>query len=168
MATPTAPLIPAASGRVSSVQSVASFTAYINNALLGGQIQLHGIKLEGVFLTTSQMVETSKRVPLIDGSTAALINAVTAGQLTIKTVRVGSTVGSGDLATIALYLMKAGDTTGSQIQFSYSFSTNGVPNTETWYFNLCTVVRVPPLLLQGNDIAEYDIIFSYDDFQRTP
>ena len=168
MATSSAPLIPIAGGRVSSVQSVASFSCYINNALLGGQVQVHGIKLEGVFLQTSQLVDTSKRVPLIDGSTAALINAVTAGTLTIRSLRVGSTIQSGDLVTIALYLQKFGDTTGSQIQFSYSFSTNGTPNSEAWYFISAIVQRVPPLLLQGNDIAEYDVVFSYDDYQRTP
>ena len=113
------------------------------------------------------MVDTSKRVPLIDGSTAALINSVTAGELTLRCVRVGSSLTSGDIATIAQYLQKVGDTTGSQIALTYSFSTNGTPNQETWYFYYCTVKRVPPILLSGNDIAEYDVVFSYDDYSRS-
>jgi hypothetical protein len=168
------PIIPQASNRQSSVQSVGQFQASIYNPIfaIGGgalTIPIRGIKLDSTFVTSSQMLDTSKRIPLIDGSTAALINAVTAGVLTFRCVRVGQTLNSGDLPTIAQFLQKAGDTQGSQIQVSYSFATGGgVGTTETWTFNLCTLVHVPPLNLAGNDIAEYEVAFSYDDYSRAP
>lgn len=168
------PILPQASNRQSSVQSVGTFQASIANSsfVLGGGaliIPIRGIKLESTFLQTAQMVDTSKRIPLIDGSTSALINAVTAGILTFRCVRVGQALNSGDLPTIAQFLQKIGDTSGSQIQVQYSFATGGGAGvTEQWTFNLATLVRVPPILLAGNDIAEYEISFSYDDYSRSP
>jgi len=162
-------ILPSAVNRQSSVQSVGTFQANITNSLfvLNGApltLPIRGIKLETTFLQAKQLVKTSKRIPLIDGSTSALINAVTAGTLSFKALRVGSSLQSGDLVTIASYLQKAGDTTGSQINVTYSF--NG--NTESWFFYLCTLEEVPPLGLMGNDLFEYGIDFSYDDYSRSP
>jgi len=161
--------IPGASNRQSSVQAVGQFTATIINASvslagLNVSIPIRGIKLEETFLSSAQMMDTSKRVPLIDGSTAGLVNAVTAGILTFRCVRVGQSLNSGDLPTISSYIQKGGDQLGSSIIITYTF--NGV--TETWTFTGCLLVHTPPLILAGNDVAVYEIAFSYDDYARTP
>ena len=158
-----------AAGRTSSVQSVGTFSATIINlstslASLALATSIKGIKLEETFLTTAQMMDTSKRVPLIDGSTAGLVNAITAGVITFRCVRVGNTIASGDLPTIASTIQKGGDLLGSTITVTYNL--NGV--VETWTFTKCLLVKTPPILLAGNDIPVYEISFSYDDYARTP
>lgn len=161
--------LPQATNRQSSVSAVGNFTATLINlstslTLLNTSIPIRGIKLETTFLQSSQMIDTSKRVPLIDGSTAALVNAVTAGVLTFRCLRVGATVQSGDLVMISSYIQKIGDQLGSTIVITYTF--NGV--LETWTFYACTLIRVPPLGLAGNDLFEYEISFSYDDYSKSP
>jgi hypothetical protein len=159
-----------------SIQSVTTFTATITNpaflvapstggitALSSGGVLIKGIKLEDTFLTSNQLVDTSKRVPLIDGSTVGLVNGVTSGTLTFRCVRVGQTFASGDLPTVASVLQKAGVTTASTIVVSYTIG--GV--TEQWTFSDSLLVKVPPLNLSGNDIAVYEVVFSYDDYSRS-
>lgn len=168
MASLPQPILPAL-GRTSSVQSVGNFTVNLINlsptlAALASGIGIKGIKLEETFLSTNQLVPTSKRVPMIDGSTAAITNSVTAGELTFRAVRVGQSIISGDLPTIASFIQKNGDSTGSTIVIVYY--VNGFP--ETWTFLGCTLVKAPPLNLAGNDLAVYEIVFSYDDYFRAP
>ncbi len=163
------PSLPQASNRTSSIIAVGGFTATLLNlsanlTLLNASIPIKGIKLDETFIATAQMIETSKRVPFIDGSTGALVNAVTAGQITFRCARVGTTVQSGDLPLMAAYIQKIGDQLGSTITISYTM--NGI--LETWTFYGCTLVSVPPLILAGNDIPIYDVVFSYDDYSKSP
>jgi hypothetical protein len=181
-------VIKAASARTSSIQAVGNFQAFITNAstilangftenALSVQTQIKGIKLEDTFLSASQMIDSSKRVPLIDGSTAAITNMVTAGVVTFRCVRVGTDIASGDLPTIAAFIQKALPSLGSIIQVSYTIApaTSGAlvagsalaAKTENYFFVGCTLVRTPPIILAGNDVPVYEISFSYDDYYRT-
>jgi len=126
-----------------------------------------GLKLDDVFVNSSQLVDSSKRVVFVDGSTGALVNKVTAGTITLRSSVVGTTIDSGDLITLAGLIQKTPPTSGVKISVSYSASNGTVPSVVTWVFTMCTLVRMTPITLAGNDVPSYDVMFSYDDYSRS-
>jgi hypothetical protein len=162
---------------VNSIQTVGDFVATFSHpkvlSIDGGRtgvgIPLHGFKLEDVFVSTAQAVENSKMVPLVDGGTVSLTNSIKAGRVTINALRtvssaVAVSVTSGDIVVIANALQADGmaDNQGGTIMFSYGF--NGAQ--ETIIFEGVTLVSVPPLLLAGNDLPVYPVVFNYGSYKR--
>ena len=179
MANPT--IISASTHTNSFVQAVSSgFTVTISgipstlwkyasgiNSAASTTMSVGGVKLEETFLSTNQLVDTVKRVPFIDGTTGALVNSVTAGTITFRAARCSNDAASGDLILFAALLQKAGSSTPVNIEIAYQVYSAGVASPEKWTFSGCLIERVPPMMLMGNDVAVYDIVFSYDDFAKT-
>ena len=153
-----------ASARQSSIQSVANATIKITSDGLnsGATTTFTGIRLEGSFFDAEQSVDNSKRVPLIDGNTIALVNNATFGVATLNLSRVSSStaVSAADVVLSCLTIQKSGISTGSTITIEYKM--NG--KTETWTFSDCTIMKCPPLKLAGDDVPTYTVTFSYGDY----
>ena len=144
-----------------TVQSTGSFSMAIANPNVNGGIGMtvKGIKLDGTFITSAQDIDNSKRIALVDGGTAALTNAIRMGKLTVTAMRVG-TIANGDLLAYADSLKQIADSIGSTITVSYQL--NGL--TRTFSFLFSTLVSAPPLIIAGNDLPDYSVIFSYADY----
>ena len=162
------------------VQTVGNFVATFSHLLILGKtpITLKGFKLEDVFVHTDQLLDNSKMIPLVDGGTCTITNALLAGRLTINAMRVanpasGGYVGqsftdlSGDLILIANFLQALGDSTGGSLTLSYSVGADGVGSTAGITFNWITVARCPPAIIAGNDLPIYPVVFNYASFTRT-
>jgi hypothetical protein len=155
--------------QVNNFQATAQFHTV---PTVGGFLQTYnitpGILLEETLIETAPGIATSKRVPLIDGSTIALVNGTTFGELTIRVSRTANsdiTTGTIDVGIFALLLQK---TPGlPPVDFLFSFSVagpSGTVVTQAWTFYSITLIKAPPLGLMGNDVYKYSIQFSYDDF----
>lgn len=153
---------------VNSVQTVGDFVCTFSHPLvpfggvLGAQKALKGFKLDDTFLSSGQLIENSKLVALVNGDTVTLTNAIKAGRLTINALRVGSSMDDGDMPLIATYLQGLADNIGGVITISYGF--NGT--TETITLTGVTLVSCPPIILAGNDLPTYPVVWNYGSFIR--
>jgi hypothetical protein len=165
---------------VNFVQTVGNFAAsFLHPLVLGGTpITLKGFKLEDVFVHTDQLLDNSKMIPLVDGGTCTITNALLAGRLTINALRVANPASggytgqsftdlSGDLILIANFLQALGDWTGGSLTLSFSVGASGVGSTEGITFNAVTVARCPPAIFAGNDLPVYPVVLNYTSFTRT-
>jgi hypothetical protein len=149
-----------------TVQSIGSFTGTISHPLVNGGalLTIRGLKLDSTFLQATPDMDNSKRIALVGGGpgavdTAALTTSVTMGTLNLNVIRVAGSV-SADLIRFCLAWQKTADSTGASVNISYNI--NGT--TETWAFLACTLLKVPPLQLAGNDLPEYSVTLSYGDY----
>jgi len=153
---------------VNSIQTVGDFTAVFSHPLIapngvpGAQQVLKGFKLDDTFFTSGQLIENSKLVALVNGDTVTLTNTIKAGRLTINALRVGDTVESGDMIWIASLLQGAADNVGGMITISFGF--NGAQ--ETLSFLGVTLVSCPPIILAGNDLPPYPVVWNYGTYTR--
>jgi hypothetical protein len=143
-----------------NVQSVGKFTMTFIHPNVGGgvAITLRGFKLEETFLDATPLMDNAKVIALIDG-TITVTNAVRAGTLAFKVVRVGDVM-DGDLVAIYNELIKAGDSTGATLRIVYEFNGKQYPIT----FFTCCVKTGKPIILAGNDVNSNDIEFTYADW----
>ena len=118
---------------------------------------IDGFRLEGQMVQAQQAMDSSKIVMLANGNTLTITNNNGAGSLTFNVVKTGN---SGDLVKIANALKKAGDSVGGKIRITQEI--NG--KTEGQTYLACTVKSCPPLNLQGNDAADYQVVFNYGDY----
>jgi len=150
------------------IQTVGDFTAVLTHPMLGGSltsplsVALQGFRLDDVFLNTAQMIDNAKRVPLVDGGTIALTNAIRAGQLTINAAHISQNYLDGDLPLICSMLQSYADSVGGQLRISYGF--NGGQASLT--FIKVVMVSCPPIILAGNDVPTYPCVLSYADYIR--
>lgn len=121
---------------------------------------IDGFKLEGQMVQAQQSMDSSKIIPLANGNTITITNSVDAGTLTFNVCK---TLSDGDMAHIANYLRRTGDAIGGQI--SITQSANGKDIATTFYG--CTVKSCPPLNVQGNDAADYQVVWNYA-YSETP
>ena len=149
-----------------TVQSIGSFSAKIIHPLVNGgsALTISGIKLDSSFFDAMPEMENSKRIALLgagagQADTAAITNNAQYGEITLNVVRVNNTV-STDLIRFATAMQLVADSTGAQITISYSINNS----IESWVFASCTLGKVPPLKLAGNDIPEYSVTFKYGSF----
>lgn len=149
-----------------TVQSIGSFTGTISHPLINGGalLTIRGLKLDSNFLDAAPEMENSKRIALIGGGpgavdTAALTTTVQMGEIALNVIRVNNQV-SGDLIRFCLAWQLVPDSTGANLNISYNL--NGA--TEFWSFQACTLGKVPPLKLAGNDLPEYSITLKYGSF----
>ena len=118
---------------------------------------IDGFRLEGQMVQAQQAMDSSKIIALANGNTLTITNNNGAGSLTFNVVKTGN---AGDLVKIANALKKAGDSQGGTIRITQE--VNG--KTEGQTYKACTVRSCPPLNLQGNDAADYQVVFNYGDY----
>lgn len=122
----------------------------------GTPTTIAGFRLEGQMVQAQQAMDSSKIIMLANGDTITITNNNGAGSLTFNVTKTGAT---GDMVKIANYLKKAGDSVGGTIRITQEI--NG--HTEGTTFTACTVRSCPPLNIQGNDAADYQVVWNFAD-----
>ena len=122
----------------------------------GTPTTIDGFRLEGQMVQAQQAMDSSKIIALANGNTLTITNNNGAGTLTFNVVKTGN---AGDMVKIANFLKKAGDSVGGTIRITQEI--NG--KTEGITFTACTVRSCPPLNIQGNDAADYQVVWNYAD-----
>ena len=122
----------------------------------GTPTSIDGFRLEGQMVQAQQAMDSSKIIALANGNTLTITNNNGAGSLTFNVVKTGN---AGDMVKIANFLKKAGDSVGGIIRITQEI--NGV--TEAQSFLACTVRSCPPLNIQGNDAADYQVVWNYGE-----
>ena len=122
----------------------------------GTPTTIDGFRLEGQMMQAQQAMDSSKIIALANGNTLTITNNNGAGSLTFNVVKTGN---AGDMVKIANFLKKAGDSVGGTIRVTQEI--NG--RTEGQTFTACTVRSCPPLNIQGNDAADYQVVWNYGD-----
>ena len=141
-----------------TIVAAGQFSATITHPLWndGVPTTIDGFRLEGQMVQAQQAMDSSKVIALANGNTLTITNNNGAGSITFNVVKTGSV---GDLVKIANALKKAGDSVGGTIRITQEI--NG--KTEGQTFVACTVRSCPPLNIQGNDAADYQVVFNYGD-----
>ena len=141
-----------------AIIAAGQFTATLTHPLVNGgtPTAISGFKLEGQMVQAQQAMDSSKVVALANGNTLTITNNNGSGSLTFSVVRGG---GENDMVTIANALKKAGDSQGGTIRITQEM--NGATVATTFY--ACTVNSCPPWNIQGNDAAEYQVVWNYGD-----
>ena len=122
----------------------------------GTPTTIDGFRLEGQMVQAQQAMDSSKIIALANGNTLTITNNNGAGTLTFNVVKTGN---AGDMVKIANFLKKAGDSVGGVIRITQEI--NGVTEGTTFY--ACTVRSCPPLNIQGNDAADYQVVWNYGE-----
>ena len=125
----------------------------------GTPTTINGFRLEGQMVQAQQSMDSSKIVSLANGNTLTITNNNGSGSLTFNVVKTGDT---GDMVKIANALKKAGDSQGGTIRITQEI--NG--KTEGQTFKGCTVRSCPPLNIQGNDAADYQVVWNYGEYDN--
>jgi hypothetical protein len=148
-----------------SVQAVGDFTSVFSHPLvLGGlAIAMTGFKLEGEILDTTQLIENSKVVPLLNGSSITITNNNKSGTIKYNCCKHSGSLERGDITEIAGALLSVADSQGGTIRIS--FGLNG--QTYAITFIAVTVKTCPPLKVSGNDVPDYGIEFNYADWVKS-
>ena len=139
-----------------SVIAAGQFTATLIHPLWndGTPTTIDGYRMEGQMVQTQQAMDSSKVICLANGNTISITNNNGAGTLTFNVVK---TATAGDMVKIANFLRRAGDSVGGIIRITQEI--NGT--TEAVTFEACTVKSCPPLNIQGNDAADYQVVWNY-------
>ena len=124
-------------------------------------IALTGFKLEGQFLSSEQLLDNSKVVPLLSGDTISITNTNRSGTLTFNCTRASGSIEKGDIVAVANKLQELGDNEGGTLTVSYGF--NWAVFKVTFYS--VTVRSAPPLLMAGNDVPDYSVKLNYGDYK---
>lgn len=122
----------------------------------GTPTTIAGFRLEGQMVQAQQAMDSSKIIMLANGDTITITNNNGAGSLTFNVTKTGA---AGDMVKIANFLKKAGDSVGGTIRITQEI--NG--RTEGMTFTACTVRTCPPLNIQGNDAADYQVVWNFAD-----
>jgi hypothetical protein len=150
---------------VQSVGRMAALFRHTNLSDLGvipaDGVYLTGFKLESLFLDGDQLIDNSKIVALLNGDTITLTNSNMSGTLTFNATRSAGTMADGDVVKLSQYLVQIGDSIGGTLVVRYVL--NDIEVTVTFY--KCTVKRVPPLKLAGNDVPDYSVQWNYAYYQ---
>ena len=125
----------------------------------GTPTTIDGFRLEGQMVQAQQAMDSSKIVSLANGNTLTITNNNGSGSLTFNVVKTGN---AGDMVKIANALKKAGDSVGGTIRITQEI--NG--KTEGQTFKGCTVRSCPPLNIQGNDAADYQVVWNYGEYDN--
>lgn len=144
-----------------SVIAAGQFTATLIHPLWnrGTPTTIDGFRMEGQMVQTQQAMDSSKVICLANGNTISITNNNGAGTLTFNVVK---TATAGDMVKIANFLRRAGDSVGGIIRITQEI--NGI--TEAVTFEACTVKSCPPLNIQGNDAADYQVVWNYGNSSK--
>lgn len=142
-----------------TIVAAGQFTVTLTHPLYndGTPTTIDGFRLEGQMVQAQQAMDSSKIVMLANGNTLTIINNNGAGSLTFNVVKTGN---AGDMVKIANKLKAAGDSQGGVIRITQQI--NG--KTEGQTYKACTVRSCPPLNLQGNDAADYQVVWNYGEY----
>lgn len=142
-----------------TIIAAGQFTATITHPLVndGTPTTIEGFKLEGQMVQAQQAMDSSKIVVLANGNTITITNNNGSGSLTFNVTKTNT---AGDLVKIANNLKSAGDSVGGTIRVTQE--VNGAIDGHT--FAACTVKTCPPLNIQGNDAADYQVVFNYGEY----
>lgn len=142
-----------------AVQAVGPATiTYTHESVNGGSpVTFQGFKLQSQFLDAENVVDNSVIIPILGGGSIQLTNNNLSGTITFVCTRVSDKVTDGDIVTIAQAQVRTADSVGATIDISFPF--NGVIFKLSFY--KCTVKRVPPIKLAGNDAPDYSVQFNY-------
>jgi hypothetical protein len=153
-----------ANPNITQIQSAGDLTLTLLHALVnaGAATPLAGFKLEGDIINAEQILDNSKVVPLIGGVAVVITNRVIAGTIRLTCVRTTGDPLQGDIISICHILQALGDNVGGILRAAWG--QNGV--TKQVSFTGVTVKRCPPLRIQGNDVAPYDVELSYTAFSE--
>lgn len=141
-----------------TIIAAGQFTVTLTHPLWddGTPTTIAGFRLEGQMVQAQQAMDSSKIIMLANGDTITITNNNGAGSLTFNVTKTGA---AGDMVKIANFLKKAGDSVGGTIRITQEI--NG--KTEGMTFVACTVRSCPPLNIQGNDAADYQVVWNYAD-----
>lgn len=139
-----------------TIVAAGQFSVTLTHPLWNGgtPTTIAGFRLEGQMVQAQQAMDSSKIIALANGNTLTITNTNGAGTLTFNVVKTGA---AGDMVKIANHLKKAGDSVGGTIRITQEI--NG--KTEGQTFTACTVRSCPPLNIQGNDAADYQVAWNY-------
>lgn len=123
----------------------------------GEPTTIGGFKLEGQMVQDQQLMDNSKIIALANGNTITITNNNRSGSLTFN---VTATNGDDDMVKIAKYLRSAGDSVGGTIRITQEI--NGKTDGDTYLS--CTVKSLPNRIIQGNDAADYPVVWNYGEY----
>lgn len=126
-------------------------------------VALTGFKLDSQYLDTSQAIQNSFIIPLLNGGSIQLTNDNTCGSMTVTAIRTSTKLTSGDVVAIATAqrAVPGGDSIGSTITCTWEF--NGTKYAIAFYN--CTVADCKPLTMAGNDAPDYSVVFNYSHWE---
>lgn len=133
-----------------------------NTLAASTSVALTGFKLNSTYADTAQAIQNSIIIPLLNGGSVQLTNNNTCGTLSIVAIRTSTSLGTGDVVSIASAQrdVTGGDGIGATITFSFPF--NG--KTFSIGFYNCTVAECKPIALAGNDAPDYAVKFNYSHY----
>ncbi len=139
-----------------TVIAAGQFSVTLTHPLWNGgtPTTIAGFRLEGQMVQAQQAMDSSKIVALANGNSLTITNNNGAGTLTFNVVKTGT---EGDMVKIANFLKNAGDSQGGTIRITQEINGKTEGNT----FKACTVRSCPPLNIQGNDAADYQVVWNY-------
>jgi hypothetical protein len=139
-----------------TVVAAGQFSVTLTHPLWNGgtPTTIAGFRLEGQMVQAQQAMDSSKIVALANGNSLTITNNNGAGTLTFNVVKTGT---EGDMVKIANFLKAAGDSQGGTIRITQEINGKTEGNT----FKACTVRSCPPLNIQGNDAADYQVVWNY-------
>lgn len=139
-----------------TIIAAGQFTVTLIHPLWNGGVPttLKGFKLEGQIVQAQQLLPNSKIVALTHGGSIIITNNNNSGTITFNVTKTGN---QGDMATIANFLKTVGDSVGGIIRITQEM--NG--KTDGYTFAPCTVQQCPPLIINGNDAADYQVVWAY-------
>ena len=139
-----------------TVIAAGQFSVTLTHPLWNGgtPTTIAGFRLEGQMVQAQQAMDSSKIVALANGNSLTITNNNGAGTLTFNVVKTGT---EGDRVKIANFLKNAGDSQGGTIRITQEINGKTEGNT----FKACTVRSCPPLNIQGNDAADYQVVWNY-------
>jgi hypothetical protein len=151
--------------------SFASGITAIPTGNSGAGVEVAGFRLDSEFLRAVQQIATSVMIPILGGGGMALTNNNRTGTLTINCSRVSTPLPAADMSGLAngaiaydLVLLAqcqqaaaGGDSLGSTIIVTFQFSGK----TTKVIFDHCTIAKVDPLALAGNNVPSYGVEINY-------
>jgi hypothetical protein len=124
-----------------------------------GAIYLVGFKLESVIVSSSQQIDNSKVVPLVNGDSITLTNICKAGTLSFNASRTAGGLNDGDCVSVFDYVRSQGDV-GGTLELSWLMNSA----VHKMIFSGVCVKNVPPLTLAGNDVPDYNVQLTYSNY----
>lgn len=142
-----------------TVIAAGQFTVTLTHPLWndGNPVTIGGFKLEGQMVQDQQALDNSKIVVLANGNTITITNSNKSGTLTFN---VTATNSNDDMVKIAKYLKSVGDSVGGTIRITQEI--NGTTDGDT--YSPCTVKNCPNRIIQGNDAADYAVVWNYGEY----
>lgn len=139
-----------------AVIAAGQFTVTLIHPLWNGgtPTTFDGFTLEGQVVQVQQLLPSSKLVALTNGGSIIITNNNNSGTITFNVTKTGQ---SGDMTTIANFLRTVGDSVGGIIRITQEL--NG--KTDGYTFAPCTVQQAPPLIINGNDVAAYQVVWAF-------